>query len=296
MATTQTKRANDAAIPREPGVYRGARPGPIQLTLEGFRDIWSRRRLARYLVQADLKKKGSDTLLGNIWWVLDPLLQMVVYVVFISILTKTNKPDYPLFVFAAILPWKWFMSSVNDATMSIVSQQQIIKQVQFPKIVLPVASTVSGIANFAFGLIPLGALLILLYRDRASPALVFIPAIATVQFVFTLAFSVAVSAMNVFYRDIGNLLRHLLRLWFYLSPALYSADQLAQISSSHPTIATLLALNPFAVIFESYHAVIYYGVAPDWYGLTSLLAGSMVLLVFSVLLFKRLEPAFAKVL
>ena len=80
MATTDTTPAPKAAGVPERVVYRGTRPGPIELVAEGFRDIWSRRRLARYLVQADLKKKGSDTLLGNIWWVLDPLLQMVVYV------------------------------------------------------------------------------------------------------------------------------------------------------------------------------------------------------------------------
>jgi homopolymeric O-antigen transport system permease protein len=296
MATTTSKTSVDAARSPERSVYRSTRPGPLRLVAEGFSDIWARRRLERYLVQADLKKKGSDTLLGNVWWVLDPLLQMVVYVVFVSILTANNKPDYPLFIFAAILPWKWFASSVNDATMSVVSQQQIIKQVKFPKIVLPVASVASGIANFAFGLIPLAALLLLLYRDRIAWTLLLIPAIAAVQFVFTLGFCVAVAAMNVFYRDVGNLLRHLLRLWFYLSPALYSADQLAHLSQSHPTVATVLALNPFSVIFESYHDVIYYSVMPNWAGLGILLAVSFGLLALAIMLFKRVEPAFAKIL
>ncbi len=296
MATTDTTPAPKAAGVPERVVYRGTRPGPIELVAEGFRDIWSRRRLARYLVQADLKKKGSDTLLGNIWWVLDPLLQMVVYVVFVSILTRSSKPDYPLFIFAAILPWKWFASSVNDATGSVVSQERIIKQVHFPKIVLPLASTVSGIVNFAFGLIPLFALLLFLYRDRASPTALLIPVIALPQFVFTLAFSIFVAGLNVFYRDVGNLLRHLLRLWFYLSPALYSADQLAHLSESHPQVAHLLALNPFSIIFESYHAIIYDDVLPDWGGLAGLLLVSCVLLALATLFFKRVEPAFAKVL
>jgi ABC-type polysaccharide/polyol phosphate export permease len=296
MATTRTGSAVETAGTPERSIYRSKRPGPIGLIAEGFRDIWSRRQLERYLVQADLKKKGTDTLLGNVWWVLDPLLQMVVYVVFVTILTANNKPDYPLFIFAAILPWKWFSSSVGDAALSIVSQQQIIKQVKFPKIVLPVAAVVGGIANFAFGMIPLGALLLVLYRDRISWTLLLIPAVAIVQFVFTLAFCVLVAAINVFYRDVGNLLRHLLRLWFYLSPALYSVDQLAHITEEHRSLAALLALNPWSVIFQSYHAVIYYGVAPDWLALSVLLAASMVFLVLAILVFKRLEPAFAKIL
>ncbi|MEO7664893.1 MAG: hypothetical protein ABIV26_07175, partial [Candidatus Limnocylindrales bacterium] len=89
--------------------YGGDRPNALRLVVAGLTDIWSRRRLARYLVQAELTKKGSDTLLGNIWWILDPLLQMGVYVIFVTLLVggRGTIEDYPLFVFAAILPWKW---------------------------------------------------------------------------------------------------------------------------------------------------------------------------------------------
>ena len=129
-----------------PAAFRNAagNRGPIALVREGIADIRSRRRLVRYLVQADVRKRGADTLLGNIWWVLDPLLQMVVYVVFLSIIVKNQPPDYPLFIFAAILPWKWFTASITDATSSIVSQDELIKQIQFPKLVLPVAAIDGG--------------------------------------------------------------------------------------------------------------------------------------------------------
>ena len=108
----------------------------------GFREIWSHRRLTRYLVRADLKKHGSDTVLGNVWWVLDPLLQMLVYVVLVSIIFQRPTPDYPLFIFAAILPWKWFTSAVNDAISSVTGRERLIKQIHFPKIVLPVVGDV----------------------------------------------------------------------------------------------------------------------------------------------------------
>ena len=127
-------------------------------------------------------------------------------------------PDYPLFIFCAILPWKWFTSSVYDAVTSVVGQERLIKQIHFPKIILPVASTTAAVANFAFGLIPLFALLLLFFRDRATWHVIWIPAIAVVQFVFTLAFCVMIAALNVFFRDIGNIVRHFMRLWFYLSP------------------------------------------------------------------------------
>jgi ABC-type polysaccharide/polyol phosphate export permease len=287
-----------------PAAYRksAARPGALALIREGIDEILSRRRLVRYLVQADLKKKGSDTLLGNIWWVMDPLLQMVVYFVFVAIILQASQPAYPLFIFSAILPWKWFTSSVNDATTSVVSQERLIKQIQFPKIVLPVAATTAGIVGFAFGLIAL-ALIMVAYLDRVSINLVLIPVIAAVQYVFTLAVAFAVSSVNVFFRDLGNVLRHLLRLWFYLSPALYSLSRLDDVAllRENPILRDIINANPFAILFEAYRAVIYGTpeggrLLPDFGALGALLVTSFVLLALATVLFKRLEPSFAKVL
>ena len=146
-----------SATSEAPAAFRhsAARPGPIALLREGIDEILSRRRLIRYLVQADIKKKGADTLLGNVWWVLDPLLQMVVYVVLVSIILQRRQPDYPLFIFSAILPWKWFTSASTTPPRRSSRQERLIKQIQFPKLVLPVAATIAGIVGFVFGLIPL---------------------------------------------------------------------------------------------------------------------------------------------
>ena len=272
------------------------RPSAIGLVLEGIAEVWSRRRLIGYLVRADLKKKGADTILGNVWWVLDPLLQMLVYVILIDFIFRRSVPDYPLFIFAAILPWKWFTSSVYDAITSVVGQERLIKQIHFPKLVLPVASTFAGIANFVFGLIPLFALLVLFFPHRISAQLMWIPAIAAVQLVFTLAFCVLLAAVNVFFRDVSNIARHALRLWFYLSPALYSIELVVREVRENPLIGTAMQLNPWTWIFESYRNVIYANTGPYWLQLGGVLAVSLVLLALATLLFKRLEPGFAKVL
>ncbi len=273
--------------------YRAAEhPNPFQLIAQGFREIWSRRRLTRYLVQADLHRHGADTILGNIWWVLDPLLQMIVYVILVSVIFQRATEDYALFVFAAILPWKWFSASVNDSITSVTSRERIIKQVSFPKIVLPVAATSSGIVSFAFGMIPMLGLMLLFYSDRISLFLLVIPAVAVVQLVFTLAIAILVSAVNVFFRDVGNVARHGLRIWFYLSPGLYGLDAL----TGNPTLQSLMRLNPWATMFESYRALIYYGTWPDWGALAILLGLSVLGLGVAMVFFKRVEPAFAKVL
>ena len=278
-----------------PAAFRtsAVRPGPIGLLREAANDIRSRSRLIRYLAMADLKKKGTDTLFGNVWWVLDPLLQMLVYVVLIEVILQRTTPDYPLFIFAAILPWKWFSTVVNDAITSISSQDRLIKQIQFPKIVLPAAAMLAGVVQFVFGLIPLAAMLVIFFHHRISPYLLLIPVVAAVQFVFTFAFGLTVAALNVFFRDIGNLSRHVLRLWFYLGPALYGADTIAKLD---PAISRVMQLNPFFAILESYRDAIYYGRLPNFGLLLAVFAASLIFVVIATLLFKRLEPAFAKVL
>jgi ABC-type polysaccharide/polyol phosphate export permease len=295
-----------SATSEVPAAYRNTAgdPGAIRLIREGIDDVRSRRRLVRYLVVADMRKRGADTLLGNLWWIIDPLLQMVVYVVLVTLIARGQGiDDYPLFIFAAILPWKWFTASVIDATSSVASQDRLIKQIAFPKIVLPVAATTAGVVGFAFGLIPLFGLM-LFSVERITPYLLLIPVIAVVQFVFTQAVALLVAAGNVFFRDLGNVARHVLRLWFYLSPGLYSLAVLEEVAllDEFPILRTILLLNPFAILFDAYRTVIWGTwpdgppTTPDWAALALLGVGSVVFLAVAVVVFKRLEPNFAKVL
>jgi homopolymeric O-antigen transport system permease protein len=270
-----------------------AQRGPLSLAMEGFRDIAQRQRLIRYLVGADLKRTHADTAFGQLWWIFDPLLQMAVYVILVQVIFKRPTPDYPLFIFAAILPWKWFSTTLNDATLSVTGRQSLIRQIQFPKVVLPVASITAGTMSFLIGLIAL-AIVYLFYLDRLSLWVLLIPVIAVVQYVFTLALGIVLAAVNAFYRDVQNVLRHVLRLWFYLSPALYSLKEVT--GGGNNPIRDLLNLNPFGPLFESYRAVTYGTTAPDWLGLLVVLAFSLLFLVVALAFFKRVEPAFARIL
>jgi ABC-type polysaccharide/polyol phosphate export permease len=276
--------------------YRPRRPGIVPTLIGTWREIATRRRLIAYLVRADLKKRGADTVLGNLWWILDPLLTMLVYVILIVVILRTTREAYPLFVFCAILPWKWFSSSIADAVTCITTRERIIKQVNFPKIVLPMAVAAGSLVSFAFGLIPLVVMVVFLYGNHLSPWILAVPLVAVVQFVFTLGVTILAAAVTVFYRDVGNVATHALRIWFYLSPALYGSDQIAALSTRHPQIATIYNLNPFAALFESYRNLIYYGRAPEWNLLGVVLVESLVLLIVAVVVFRRVEPVFAKVI
>jgi lipopolysaccharide transport system permease protein len=299
---------NAAATPLDrtprPAVVHGSRGrSPLALVTEAVREVTSRRRLIGYLVQADMKKRGSDTVLGNLWWILDPLLQMVVFVVFVTVISRRPVEDYPLFIFAAILPWKWYSSVVTDSTTAVVSRAGLLRQIAFPKIVLPVATVTAEVVGFVWGLIPLVAIM-LFYRDRLTFMLLWIPVIAVVQYVFSIATAIFLSAANVFFRDLGNVAGHVLRLWWFLSPSLFSLKQLEDIGfvKDHAVIRFLAEINPFAILFEAYRSVIYgsdEGLPPrppDLLALGVLLVASLGLCALAAIFFKRLEPEFAKVL
>jgi ABC-type polysaccharide/polyol phosphate export permease len=277
-----------------PGVPTN-RLGAAGLAMQGLREIADRRRLVRYLVGADLKRTHVDTIFGQLWWIFDPLLQMAVYFVLVSVIFHRDTPDYPLFLFAAILPWKWFVTTLNDATQSVVNRQSLIRQIQFPKIVLPVAAITAGTVSFAFGLVALG-LVYLFFLDRLTLWVLCIPLIAAVQYVFTQALGIALGAMNAFYRDVSNVMRHVVRLWFYLSPGLWTLHGEHSLVSEDSWVRPLLMLNPFTHLFEAYRAVTWGMGPPDWFGLSVLMLVSLGLVVVAVAFFKRVEPAFARIL
>ncbi|HEV8054366.1 MAG TPA: ABC transporter permease [Candidatus Limnocylindrales bacterium] len=297
-----------------PSSFRSSavRPGALGLIREALAETFGRRRLIRHLISADIRRKGSDTLLGNVWWVLDPLLQMTVYLILLSVILRRSTPDFPLFLFAAILPWKWFASSINDAVSSVVRQERLIKQVQFPKVVLPVSAVAAEVLNLAFGFVIVLLMLAVFFPAHATINVLWLPVIAAVQFVFTLGLALLVSAINVFYRDVGILSGHLIRLWFFLSPAIWSFDSSAgRFGAIEEALGeagvSLLRANPFAVLLTAYRDVIYGrvneagdgftpGQSPDLIALGMLLLLSIGLLILGTIIFKRLEPAFAKVL
>jgi homopolymeric O-antigen transport system permease protein len=262
----------------------------VRLVRRGYADLKTRVRLVQYLVGVDLKRTHADTVIGQLWWLIDPFFSMAIYAILVTVVFSKAIPDAPLFLFSAILPWQWFQSSLQDATGSVTARGNLIRQIQFPKLVLPAASTLAGTITFGFGLFSLGALYVV-YPRHLSPWLLAIPVIAAVQYVFTLALGILFSAINAFYRDIQNLLRHVTRIWFYMSPAIYSATAL-----KGSVFAIVLGLNPFTYLLGSYRNVAYYGTAPYWLGLLVVLLISFVLLAISIWVFKRVETGFAKIL
>lgn len=247
------------------------------------------RGLVQYLVISNLKAGQHSTLLGYVWWVLDPLLLMAVYVVLVDVIFKRGVEDYPVFVLSAVLPWKWFNTSISGSIGALLGRERLIKQVAFPKVVLPISETLAQMVSFAFGLLVLLAF-VLAYRIEIGWAILALPLIVLLQLTLTLGLAMFLSAFSVFFRDIRNLLRHVFRLWFYLSPGLYPMTRLPE------DLVDVYRLNPFARLFPAYRDSIMYGTWPSAGDLLWLLAVGLAVLAAGYATFRWAEPRFAKVL
>ena len=314
-----------------PAAFRSStdRLNTIALIRSAITDVWSRRRLIGYMVRADVKKRGVDTVLGNVWWVLDPLITMLVYVLVMTVIFQRSTPDFPLFLLSAMVPFKWFTATVGNSTGAIIGKEGLIKQILFPKIILPVTNGLSQIISFLFGLAVLLVVWFFFYNAHVTINIIWVPLIAVVQYVFVLGITFLVSSVTVFYRDVGIVIGHFMRLLFWVSPILWSfaavagrGQRLAQgledveRSIGLPTgvLFAVLSYNPISLLLESYRRVIYGNLdalptadggrqliwtaatPPDFDVLALIFAIGIVITVAGTIVFKRLEPAFAKIL
>ena len=306
-----------SVVNEAPAAFRSSadRPGPIQLITTAIGDVYSRRRLIGYMVRAEVKKKGTDTVLGNLWWVLDPLITMLVYVLVMTVIFERDTPDFPLFLLSAMVPFKWFTATIGSSTGAVTGHERLIKQILFPKVILPVTEALSQIVSFLFGMLVLGVVLVVAYPAHLSVNVLWLPLIAVVQFTFVIGFTFLVSSITVFYRDVGIVIGHLMRLLFWISPILWSFHAAAGRGQAlreaiGETGFALLSYNPVALLLDAYRTVIYGGLArgpdgelawtpptaPDVAVLALVFVIGLVVAIISVIVFKRLEPAFAKVL
>jgi lipopolysaccharide transport system permease protein/teichoic acid transport system permease protein len=314
-----------------PAAFRSSadRPGPVALIRNAITDVWSRRRLIGYMVRADIKKRGVDTVLGNVWWVLDPLITMLIYVLVMTVIFQRSTPDFPLFLLSAMVPFKWFTATVGNSTHAVTGREGLIKQIMFPKIILPVTGSIAQVVSFLFGMLVLAFVLVVAYTPHLTAQIVWVPLIAAVQFVFVLGITFIVAAITVFYRDVGIVIGHFMRLLFWVSPILWSFSAVAGRGQSLAqafdgvdqalglptgTLFGVLRYNPVSLLLESYRKVIYgdlgtvetadgapelvwtSATAPDFTVLALILVSGLVILVIGTIIFKRLEPAFAKIL
>ncbi len=257
--------------------------------IAAIRSLVRYRALVESLVSRELKARYRGSVLGFFWSFVNPLLLLLTYTLVFSVILPNRQPDiqpFFLFLFCGILPWTWFSASLAEASGVLITSGNLIKKVLFPAEVLPAVTVLANLVHFLLGLPIL--LVFLAWKGRLAWTAVFLPLPILVQLVLTLGLALFLAALTVHFRDLQNILTHVLHLWFFATPIIYNY---AAIPESSP-LRLALRLNPMTHIVVTYQQVLFHGNVDHWRGLALSLLVGVAAFVAGAFLFDRLRDTF----
>lgn len=253
-------------------------------------DLWAYRELVFFLIWRDIKVRYKQTVLGAAWAIIQPFFTMVVFSLFFGKLAGMPSDDlpYPIFAFAALVPWGFFEQGLTQSSTSLVDSANLIKKVYFPRLAIPIAGVVGGVIDFV---IAFGVLLLMMVYYQITPTwnIIWLPFLLLLALVTSLGVGLWLSAMNVQFRDVRYTIPFLTRFWLFMTPIAYSSSLLSE------PWRTLYGLNPMAGVVEGFRwALLGTDTAPGPIILVSALA-ALFILISGLFYFRRMEKTFADV-
>ena len=243
------------------------------------------------LTRREVKGRYSQSLFGAGWAIAQPLATMAVFTLVFARLGQipSGGAPYPLFAYAALVPWFFFSNTVTSGTMSLITYRNIVTKTYFPREIVPLAQLCSRLVDLAAAS-SLYVLLMLYYRVGLGPWGAFVPLFLVLLLLFTLGVTLTTSSLNVFYRDVNPVVQIGLQLWLYLTPVAYP---LAAVPERY---RAFFLLNPLTGVVEGLRAVIVFGREPEW-GVVGISATLIIaIFTFGLVLFKRTDKYFADVI
>jgi lipopolysaccharide transport system permease protein len=250
-------------------------------------ELWAYRELALALAARDLRVRYKQTFFGVAWVVLQPLLAVFIFSVVFGRLARlpTDGIPYPVFVYAGLVVWFYFSSTITSAAQSLVDQREIVTKVYFPRLIAPIAAVVPGLVDLAISLLVLGVFLVI-YGVTPGPEIVLLPFFLLGAVMLALGSALWLSSLNVKYRDVRHVLGFLLQVWLFASPVVYSS------SLVEGNWRYLYAANPIVGVVDGVRWSLAGGPAPGAEALVSLAVG-VALLISGLAYFRRVERYFA---
>jgi len=255
-----------------------------------LRSLWEYRELLYFLTWRDIKVRYKQTALGVAWAILQPLTTMLIFSVFFGRLVKVPSDGipYPLFAFAALVPWTFFANGLNQSSNSLIASANLLKKVYFPRLAIPVATVLAGVVDFVLAFVVLLALMAY-YHVVPTINIVWTPILLALAFVTSLGVGLWMSALNVKYRDVRYVVPFLVQIWLFSTPVAYPSSLLSE------PWRTVYGLNPMVGVVEGFRwALLGAGKAPGLMVVASA-AASLLILVTGAFYFRYMEKTFADV-
>ncbi len=287
--------ARSASVATEPHgtahalpVKRIAPPGRLHAL--NLRELADYSELLYFLVWREIKVRYKQTVIGAGWAVIQPVATMLVFTLFFGRLAKipSGGIPYPLFFYAALLPWTYFAGALSGATTSVVENQRVITKVYFPRVLLPLSAVFSGLVDFAIALVLLAGMA-LYYRVTPGPWLVFLPAFLLLAMLTALGAGLWLAALNALYRDVRYVMPFLVQFWLFASPVAYPSSLVPE------RWRTLYGLNPMVGVIDGFRWSVTGQNAPSWGLVAASASAVLVMLIVGLWYFRRMEATVADV-
>lgn len=253
-------------------------------------DLWAYRDLLYFLTWRDIKVRYKQTILGAAWAIIQPFFTMVVFSLFFGRLAgiPSDRVPYPVFAYAALVPWTFFANALSNSTSSLVDSANLLRKVYFPRLVIPVSAVLAGVIDFALAFAVLLGM-ILFYGIVPTRAAMWLPLLLALALVTSLGAGLWLTAMNVQFRDVRYAVPFLIQAWLFATPVAYPSSLLDE------PWRTLYGINPMAGVVEGFRwALLGTETAPGpMVGVSSVVA--IGLLVGGAFYFRRMERSFADV-
>lgn len=254
-----------------------------------LKDLWKYRELVYFLIWRDVKVRYKQAALGVAWAIIQPILTMVIFSVvfgkFGKLPTDNNIP-YPLFTFAALLPWQLFAGALQRSGTSLVGSAHLITKIYFPRLIIPISAVVGGLVDFAISFVVLIGLM-LYYKVYPTLNILWIIPFILLTLITALAVGLWFSAMNVRYRDVQQMIPFIIMAWMFASPVAYSAKMITE-----RVWQLVYGLNPLAGIIQGFRWALLGGSPPGelmWISATVM----VIILISGLYYFRRMEKTFA---
>lgn len=245
--------------------------------------------LVMSLTRRDIRARYKQSVLGIAWALVQPLAMMVIYTIVFSHMAriKTGGIPYPIFNYIALLPWTFFQTGLTTGVECLVGNANLITKIYFPREVFPLSAILGRTVDMGLGILVLIPLFFIYHIHVTWMILLVIP-VLVIQTCFLFGLTFAMSAFNLFYRDIRHVLPLIVQIWMYVTPIMYP---LSLVPSKY---LPLYMLNPMSPIIDTYRTVALEGKPPMWgyLGIATVLCVGTLMIGYRI--FKRLEPAFAE--
>ncbi|MDP2923981.1 MAG: glycosyltransferase [Candidatus Omnitrophota bacterium] len=252
-----------------------------------LKELWRHRELLYFFIWREIKVRYKQTTMGATWAILQPFLMMVVFSLFFGRFMKVPREGiaYPLFSYAAILPWMLFAEGISRSTDSVIQNANLITKVYFPRLIMPLSGIISPLVDFGFAfLVFIG--LMFYYGFPPTIKILLLPVFLLLALITALAVGLWFSAINVQYRDVRYTIPFLIQFWFFASPVVYSSASLPK------SWQWIYGLNPMVGVIEGFRWILL-GTAPPGPLMLVSLSIVVIILISGAFYFRRMEKVFA---